>query len=352
MQSRPALDQFASDNNAGICPEALDAILEADQGGHAPGYGADRWTEQACAQMRDLFERECEVFFVFNGTAANALSLAHLARSYNAVICHAFAHVMTDECGAPEFFSGGTKLLPAGDVFEKLTPKMIEPFARYRDDLHAPRPSALTITQTSETGQLYTPEEIAALSEAARELGLKVHMDGARFANAVAALGVTPAALTWRVGVDVLSFGATKNGLPVGEAVVFFDRALAEGFDRRAKQAGQLASKMRFVTAPWAAMLENDVWLRHAGHANAMARRLSDKLAKGKAVSIKVPTEANAVFAEIPSAAQSTLREAGWRFYTYIGETTCRLMCGWDTSPETVDRFAADIRKAVAEATG
>jgi threonine aldolase len=342
-----AKGQFASDNNAGICPEALQAMLEADTAGHAPGYGDDRWTKAACDSMRALFETDCEVFFVFNGTAANALALAHLAQPYNAIICHAFAHIATDECSAPELFSGGAKLLTAAEPFQKLTPRMVEEVYRRRSDLHAPRPSALSVTQTTETGEVYSPEEIAGLAGAAHELGMRVHMDGARFANAVAALGVPPASLSWRAGIDVLSFGATKNGLPFGEAVVFFDRDLARDFDRRAKQAGQLASKMRYISAPWAAILENDVWLAHARHANAMGRRLSERLAKGKAVRIVAPTDANAVFAEIPPAAQKAVREKGWRYYTYIGESICRFMCAWDTTPETVDRFAAEVRKAV-----
>ncbi len=347
MSNSEFLTHFASDNNAGICPEAMAALLAADASGHQPGYGDDRWTKAACDRIRELFQTDCEVFFVFNGTAANSLALAALCQSYHAVICHEVAHVEADECGAPEFFSNGSKLLtmPGGNA--KLTPDAIDIAATKRTDLHFPKAKAVSLSQSTECGTLYSVTELRALGAMAKRHGLLVHMDGARFANAVAALDVHPSEITWRAGVDVLCFGGTKNGLPVGEAVVFFKRELAEDFSWRVKQAGQLASKMRYVSAPWLGMLENDVWLKHARHANAMSARLAERIAKVKGARLMFPVEANHVFVELPVKAQAALREIGWRFYTFIGEGGCRLMCAWDTTPETVDRFAADIAKVM-----
>ena len=224
-----------------------------------------------------MFETDCEVFFAFNGTAANSLALASLCQSYHAVICCQSAHVETDECGAPEFFSNGSKLVVAESIDGKLTPAAIQQIATKRHDIHYPKPRAVTISQSTETGRVYTVEELRALSSVCRKHGLRLHMDGARFANACASLGCSPADLTWRSGVDVLCFGGTKNGMAVGEAILFFNRKLAEDFDYRCKQAGQLASKMRFLAAPWVGMLESGAWLRNAIHANDSARYLADQ---------------------------------------------------------------------------
>lgn len=344
-QDNPArTQQFASDNNAGIAPAALQALLDADASGHEPSYGEDRWTVEVCDRMRRLFETDCEVFFVFNGTAANSLALASLCQSYHSVICHALAHVETDECGGPEFFSNGSKLLTADGPNGKLTPDAVDRLATKRTDLHFPKPKALSLTQATECGTVYTVDELRAIAAIAKRHGLNIHMDGARFANAVARLGVSPADMTWRAGVDVLTFGGTKNGLPVGEAVIFFKKQLAEDFAWRAKQAGQLASKMRFVSAPWLGLLKDDGWLTNARHANAMADRLAAGLGAIDGIRLMFPVEANAVFAEIPAPIQAGLRAEGWRFYTFIGDGGCRLMCAFDTSPETVDRFVADAR--------
>ena len=264
--------QFASDNNAGICPEALEALLRANAEGHVPGYGDDPWTERACARLRELFETDAQVFFVFNGTAANALALAQLCKPYHAVIAHAFSHIEEDEAGAPALFSGGAKIVTADTPLAKLTPDAVETLAKKGRGVHHVKPRVLSITQATELGTVYTPGEVGALCEMARSHDLRVHMDGARFANALATLECSPADLTWRAGVDVLCLGGVKNGLAVGEAVLFFDRALAAEFEWRVKQAGHLNSKMRLVTAPWLALLEDDVWLKNARHANAMAK--------------------------------------------------------------------------------
>jgi len=334
--------QFASDNNAGMCPEALDAFLRANAEGHATGYGDDTWTAKASELVRTQFERDCEVFFVFNGTAANALALGHVCRSYHAAIAHGESHVATDEAGAAGLFGGGTWLLTADTPLAKLTPQAIEALIAKGRGVHSVKPRALSLTQATEMGTVYTLEELRSLTETARRHGLKVHMDGARFANAVAFLGCTPADLSWRAGVDVLCFGGVKNGLAAGEAVLFFDKALAEEFEWRVKQAGQLNSKMRLVAAPWVGLLESDAWLRNAAHANAMARRLWERIAKVNSIKLMAPVESNGVFVELDRETQERLRGRGWKFYAW-GETGCRLMCAWDTPPEAVDRFAADL---------
>jgi threonine aldolase len=341
--------QFASDNYAGMCPEAEYYFMQANQSGHEYAYGDDVWTQKVCDHLRELFQTDCEVFFVFNGTAANSLSLASLCQSYHSVICHELAHIETDECGGPEFFSNGSKLLTGKGEQGKLTPDVIEQLVTRRIDVHYPKPKVVSLTQSTEVGTVYTVEEVRAIAAIAKRRHLKVHMDGARFANAVASLDVHPSEITWRAGVDVLCFGGTKNGLPIGEAVVFFDSAMAEDFAYRVKQAGQLASKMRFISAPWLGLLENDVWLKNARHANAMAQLLHERIRHLPQLNIMFPPQANGVFVEMPLQCSKQLRQKGWNFYQFIGAGGCRLMCAWDTQPETVEAFAADIIAACAE---
>jgi threonine aldolase len=344
--SSAPLRQFASDNYAGICPEAWAALAEANAG-HAPGYGEDRWTEAAANLLRETFETDCEVFFVFNGTSANSLALASLCQSYHSILCHETAHVETDECGAPEFFSNGTKVLTAPGADGKLQPDAIDRVVRRRDDLHYPKPRAVSLTQATELGTVYTPSELRALWARAKSHGLRIHMDGARFANAVAALGVAPKEITWQAGVDVLCFGGTKNGMACGEAVVFFDRELAREFDYRCKQAGQLASKMRFLAAPWVGMLKDGAWLRHARNANARAAELEAALRTVPGVRVLQPRQANAVFVAFPDGVAAALRARGWAFYDFIGAGGSRLMCAWDTTAEDVERLTADVAALV-----
>ncbi|CAA2105014.1 Low specificity L-threonine aldolase [Methylobacterium bullatum] len=344
---KPEPQQFASDNYAGICPEAW-AATEAANGGSVPAYGEDAWTKRASDAFRDLFDKpDAEVFFAFNGTAANSLALASLCQSYHSVICSASAHVETDECGAPEFFSNGSKLLVAASPDGKLTPALIRGLATGRSDIHFPKPRVVTITQPTETGQLYTLREIAEISATCRELSLRLHMDGARFANACASLGCDPAEMTWKAGVDLLCFGGTKNGMAAGEAILFFDPALAEDFGYRCKQAGQLASKMRFLTAPWVGMLEGGAWLRNAAHANACARRLAGAVAECPGFTAMFPVEANAVFLKASPERLDALRDRGWRFYTFIGGGA-RFMFAWDSEPERIDALVRDIRAVSA----
>ena len=338
------MQHFASDNYAGICPEALQALIEANSE-HAPSYGDDEWTRRVSERLRELFDNDCDVYFVFNGTAANSLALASLCQSYHSVICHEVAHVQTDECGGPEFFSNGSKLLPAGGNNGKLTPEAVLEVISRRNDIHYPKPRVVTLTQATEVGTVYQIDEIQAISDLAHQHGLRVHMDGARFANAVASLGVAPADISWKAGVDVLCFGGTKMGLPIGEAVVFFDRKLSEDFAYRCKQAGQLASKMRFLSAPWLGVLGGNTWLKHAAHANAMAQRLARGIASIPGFNLQFPVEANGVFAQLPPELIEGLHLRGWRFYTFIGVGGARFMCAWDTRPESVDALLKDMRE-------
>jgi len=334
-----------SDNCSGICPEAWAAMAEANTS-HEASYGNDTWTQRAADRIREIFETGCEVFFVFNGTSANSLSLASLCQSYHSVLCHEHAHVETSECGAPEFFANGSKILLLQGATGKIDPAEIERAVKKRTDIHYPKPRVLSVTQATETGTVYSVAEIQTLAETGRKFGLRVQMDGARFANAVASLGVAPADITWRAGVDVLCFGGSKNGIALGEAVVFFDRELARDFDYRCKQGGQLASKMRFLSAPWLGMLKDGAWLRHARHSNEMAKLLEAGLRKIPGVEISHAVQSNAVFAKIPKPAEKKLREHGWPFSTGgVTSGDSRFMCSWDTTPEDVNLLVADLRE-------
>lgn len=340
--------QFASDNTAPICPEAWEAVERANAG-CLPSYGNDPWTARACDLIREMFGGEAEVFFVFNGTAANSLALAAMCQSYHAILCHELAHVETDECGAPEFFSNGTKLLLLPGEQAKLEPAGIEHAVERRRDIHYPKPRVVSVTQATELSTVYSIEELAAIGETCRRFGLRLHMDGARFANAVAALGVPPARITRDVGVDVLCLGGTKNGMGVGEAIVFFDTALAAEFAYRCKQAGHLASKMRYLTAPWVGLLESGGWLANAHRANAAAARLEAGLRGLPGVAVIGQRQANAVFASLPAPLARNLRAEGWQFYDFIGSGGCRFMCSWATTDADVDALLGDARKLAGD---
>lgn len=337
---------IASDNTSGICPEALDYLLEANACDDL-AYGNDTWTQRVADRFRQLFDTDCEVFFVFNGTAANSLALAAMGQSYHSVICHELAHIETDECGGPEFFSNGAKLLTASGADGKLTPEGIERLVTRRNDIHYPKPKVVSITQATEVGTVYNREELLALRSVADKYDLRLHMDGARFANACAGLDASPAELSWQAGVDVLCFSGTKNGLAMGEAVIFFNRELAEDFDYRCKQAGQLASKMRFIAAPWLGLLETGAWRRNAEHANAMARYLAEGLDGLPDVELLFPTQANSVFVRLPPPVLERLRGRGWTFYTFIGAGGARFVCAWNTTTELLDGLIADTRRAL-----
>lgn len=343
IKGAPRRRQFASDNWSGICPEAWQALEDANAD-HVPAYGEDLYTQRASDAIREFFEADCEVFFVFSGTAANSLALASLSRSYHSVICHERAHIETDECGAPGFFSNGTKILTVSGADGKVDLGAVESTVKRRSDIHYPKPRVLSLTQATELGTVYSVQQLRDASALARTLGLHLHMDGSRLANAIASLGESPAELTWKSGVDVLCFGGAKSGMPIGDAVVFFDCDLAFEFDYRCKQAGQLASKTRFLAAPWIGMLESGALLTRAAHANRMARLLAEELASLPGVRLSHPCEANSVFVELDARIREGLRDRGWIFYTFIGSGQARLMCSWDTTEGDVHAFADDLK--------
>lgn len=338
-----------SDNNAGLTPEALAALASANDG-HAVGYGDDAWTERAIDAFRGIFGERIHVFFVATGTAANTLAVAALTEPWQRVLCHAHSHWNDDESTAPERLT--TCRTTAIHVPEaKLTPADVHRAGGSgRGDVHQPAPGVLTISNATEFGTVYTPGETRALVDAARAGSYRVHVDGARFANAVASLGCEPNELAGAAGIDALSFGGTKNGLAFGEAVVFFEqgdgsiaRRAAERFPFLRKGTGHLLSKHRFASAPFAATLTDGSWLRHASHANEMARRLARGLAS-LGYETPFPTEANGVFVRLPETVEARLRERGHEFYPFESPRgrLARLMCAWDTAAEEVDRFLAD----------
>jgi threonine aldolase len=337
------LEQFASDNYSGICPEVMDYLTQANAG-YSQAYGEDEWTQRAANRFRELFETDCEVFFVFNGTAANSLALGTLCQSYHSIICHEVAHVETDECGAPELFTHGSKLLLGQGNLGKLTPESIASLVTKRSDLHYPKPKAISITQSTELGTLYSLGDLQGIKAIADRYNLRIHMDGARFANAIAAMEVSPADLTWRSGVDVLCFGGTKNGMALGEAILFFDQGLATDFEYHCKQSGQLASKMRYLSAQFLGLLETGAWLTNATHANRCAEYLETQLCELPEFKLLFPRQANAVFMEMPPALIQTLHDKGWHFYTFIGVGGARFMCSWNTTYERIDQLVRDVK--------
>ena len=336
--------QFASDNTAAICPEAWAALTEANRETAVSSYGEDAWTKRVSDRVREIFETDCETFLVFNGTAANSLALAQLCQPFHSVLCHKRAHIETDECGAPEFFSGGAKLLRVGGANGKLDLDQAAAILAQHRDVHSTKVRALSITQSTESGTVYSLNELDAIAAFAQQHELRIQMDGARFANAVASLGCEPKELTWKRGVDVLAFGGTKNGTAAGELVVFFDRELAREFDYRAKQGAQLASKLRFLAAPWAGLLGHDVWLKNARHANAMARLLEEKLRAARAPEPAFPRQANALFLDLPDEIATRLHERGWHFHRFFERGLCRLMCSWSTTETEIEEFVTDFR--------
>ncbi len=337
---------FASDNTASVAPEAWEAMESANQG-YEPGYGEDSWTAKASDMIRDLFETDCEVFFTFNGTAANSLALASMCQSYHSIICHEMAHVETDECGAPEFYSNGTKVLLAGGENGKIDIEEVESIARRRTDVHFPKSKVISVTQPTEVGSVYQPDELQIIGELAKKLSLRLHMDGARFFNALAALDVSAKEISWQCGVDVLCLGGTKLGMPVGDAVVFFNKELANEFEYRCKQAGQLASKMRFLSAPWVGMLKNESYLKHANNANNCAKSLASQLQQFSDIHLVAPVEANGVFAHFPDELHRSLKDKGWRYYNFIAKGGARLMCSWNTTEQDINNLINDISESL-----
>jgi threonine aldolase len=336
---------FASDNHAGVHPEVIAAIAAANEG-HAAAYGADPWTARAQQRFREHFGAGAHAFPVFNGTGANVLCVESLTRPWQGVVCARSAHLNVDECGAPE--RAGRKLLVIDTPDGRLAPELVAPLLVRIGDEHVVQPRVISITQSTELGTVYPPEAVAALAEWAHAHGMLLHVDGARLCNAAAALGVPLRALTTDAGVDALSFGGTKNGVMGAEAVVLLRDEIADGFRYRRKQAMQLASKMRFVSAQLEALLAGDLWQRSAAHANAMARRLRDAVRGLPGLTVTQPVEANAVFAIVAPEATERLQR-NWPFYVWDDNTgEVRWMCSWDTAPEDVDAFAADVRAVLS----
>lgn len=334
---------FNSDNVAGIAPEVMAAINEANRGAATP-YGGDDWTARAEARLAEVFECKLDAFLVSTGTAANGLALAAMAPSHTTIHCHVNAHIATSENGAPEFYTGGAKLITLDGAGGKLAAADVTAHLEATQSApnYIPR-AALSVTQVTEAGTLYQVGEIAAMGEVARAHGLKLHMDGARFANAVAALDCTPADITWRAGVDVLSFGASKNGTLNAEAVIFFDAELARDFRFRQKQGGHVLSKTRFLGAQMEAYLADGRWLAQAAHANAMARRLGEGLGSVPGIQFRFPVEANILFVQLPAAMEAGLRADGFAFHVRTG--VARLVTAFDTEGETVDAFIESARR-------
>jgi threonine aldolase len=336
---------FGSDNVTPASPEVIDAIAAANTGA-LHSYGDDPYTERLTALASDLFETEVAIYPVTTGTAANALALATLTPPYGAVYCHETAHIATDECGAPEFFTAGAKIVGLPSADGKIVPAQLDAPLRYAAELgvHHVRPAALSLTQATEWGTVYAPAELQALSAAARVHRLGVHMDGARIANAIAHLGCSPAEITWKSGIDVLSLGATKNGAMAAEAVVFFDRTRAESFAVRRKRAGHLWSKMRFLSVQLVAYLQDGLWLRNARHANAMAARLAAGLGALPGLRLVQPVQANELFVALPDRAIDALLAEGFEFYRWpvpagVADPVIRLVTSFCTTAADVDAF-------------
>ncbi len=341
---------FKSDNVAPVC-DAIMAAIQAANVGSATSYGADDFTQKLQSVAAEVFEREVAIFPVTTGTAANALSLSQLVPPFGAVYCHEAAHIVTDECGAPEFFTGGAKMIgfPARDG--KITPQQLAGAIAFAQDMgvHHVKPGAVSLSQATEWGTVYQAAEVSALAAVAKNNALPLHMDGARFANALVHLNCTPAEATWRLGVDVLSLGATKNGALCAEAVVFFDPARARDFERRRKQTGHLWSKLRFMSAQLLAYLEHDLWLDNARHANAMATALADGLRGIPGAALLQSTDANEVFVGLPETMVAGLEAQGFSFYTWplsvvASGVAIRLVTSFATPRAHVDAFLAAAR--------
>jgi len=334
--------QFASDNTAAICPEAWTALEEANVH-YAPSYGEDEWTGEVCGCIRKIFEVDCDVYFVFTGTAANGLGLAQLCQPFHGVICHERAHIQTDEGGATEFYTRGAKLFLTNSSDGKIDLGQAEKLFAQQVELHGHMMHAISIAQATELGTVYTPDEVEAIGGFARGHRMLLHMDGARFANAVASLGCAPKTITWKAGVDILSFGGTKNGVAAGELVIFFDKKSSRDFQYRVKQAGHLQSKMRFLAAPWLGLLNGEVWLRNARHANQAARELAQRLRNEAGMKNIFPVEANAVFVRMGDQLVRALHACGWRFCKFVEPDVYRLMCSWSTTDEDISMLVGDL---------
>jgi threonine aldolase len=344
---------FASDNVYGVDPRIMQAMVDANSGTDV-SYCHDDGAKAAEARLARIFEKEVKAFLVVNGTGANSLALSAMCPPYGGVLCHESAHINTDECNAPELFTGGAKLITLSGDGAKITPSAItERLKQFVHGEHGAKLSALSITNATELGTVYTPAEIIALSSVVKPQGMKMHMDGARFANALVGLGCTPAELTWKAGIDVLSFGGTKNGGMLLEAVVFFDTTLADDFLYRRKRAGQLISKSRYMSAQMNAYLRDDVWLENARRANGLAKNLADGLQQSNRIKLSNPVQANEVFAYMPRATFDKAQEQGAHFYewpmsgTPDDEVHCRFVLSFATPEKSVADFLTLVKAAL-----
>ena len=337
---------FASDNTSGASPQIIEAIVRANEG-QCMSYGDDTYTKLVQERICEVFETNADVYLVATGTAANALSLSVLMNNYGATLCHWESHVYEDECGAPEFFSGGGKLIPIEGQNGKMVPEIIAYFAgRGVGDVHMSQPQAVSITQETETGSVYSLDEIQEINQICKSNKLKLHMDGARFANALVSLNCSPAEMTWKSGVDVVSFGASKNGALASEAVIFFNKAMSHEFEFRRKRAGHLFSKMRLLSSQMEAYLKEDLWLKNALHANQMAKRLNSGLSKIRGIEAPDHVDANIIFPKFPTALTEDLNAQGIKFYSdRWGAGTVRLVTAFNTPPEHVDDFISAVQK-------
>ena len=338
--------KFASDNVAGACPEVLDAIIKANDGESTP-YGNDQISTELQDKFSEIFEKEVIVFPTASGTAANALALATMTPSFGNVYCHKLSHINTDECGAPEFYTGGGKLVTLKGINGKITAEELDQAISGKGIVHHTQPSSVSITQVCETGEVYQLDEIKKISEVTHKHNLNIHMDGARFANALVSLNATPAEMTWKSGIDVLSFGATKNGCIAAEAIIFFKKDLVGNVAFLMKRAGHLLSKMRFVSAQLDAYISNDVWLRNAKHANKMGKKLSDGLKEHSDINLAYPTEANEVFATFPRNKIDHLNSEGYQINEdeWDGKAV-RLVAAWNTQDTDVDHLLNSLKNS------
>ena len=334
---------FTSDNVTGACPEVMDALIKANSG-FAPSYGNDKWSLNLKNKFSEIFETNVTIFPATSGTASNSLALSALSPVFGKIYCHELSHINTDECGAPEFFTGGAKLIPIRGENGKITKKEFSESIRGTGNVHLPQPAVVSMTQSCEAGTVYQLDEISSISEIAHSHGLKVHMDGARFSNAVASLNVSPAEMTWKSGIDVLSFGGTKNGCIAAEAIVFFKPELVENFPYLHKRSGHLISKMRFISAQLEAYLSNDVWLRNARHANSMASLLNKGLAAFPDINLVHPTQSNEVFVNLPNSIVKYLNNEGYDVnHDELDGKAARFVAAWNTESNDIDKLLKTI---------
>ena len=336
-----SINTFTSDNISSACPEVMEALAKANEA-NSPSYGEDPWTHDLAARLGEIFETPVTVFPVTTGTAANALALSTLTPAFGKIFCHELAHINTDECGAPELFTGGAKLIDMPGANGRITAQALEETIYGAGNVHHAQPASVSITQACESGTVYSIEEIEAIAAVAHSHNLSMHMDGARFANALVTLGVTPAQMTWQAGIDVLSFGGTKNGCLAAEAVVFFKPELVGDFAFLQKRAGQLLSKSRFISSQFAGYLADDVWMRNARQANLMAQRLSKGLADLPGLELAYPTQSNEVFVVMSAALIDRLSATGLVINDEeLDGKAVRFVAAWNTSESEVDALLA-----------